>query len=150
MLVTLATCPPLLGHSKTPSAEVPSVLHPFQGLGKTAQVIALFAHLKEIGKAGPHLVIVPSSTLDNWIREFERFAPDMKVYAYYGTQAERADARFFLKQEKDLDVIVTTYNMATGAADDKKFLRKMDFKVRCPSFGALSQEGVCMEGLKRN
>jgi SWI/SNF-related matrix-associated actin-dependent regulator 1 of chromatin subfamily A len=99
------------------------------GLGKTIQVIAFLAHLKETEKPGPHLVVVPSSTLDNWIREFEKFAPSLKVYAYYGTQAERVDARYFLKQEKDLDVLVTTYNMATGAADDRKFLKKMEFKV---------------------
>ena len=51
------------------------------------------------------------------------------MFAYYGTQPERADARYFFKQEPDLDVIVTTYNMATGHADDKKFLKKMDFKA---------------------
>jgi SWI/SNF-related matrix-associated actin-dependent regulator 1 of chromatin subfamily A len=99
------------------------------GLGKTAQVIALIAHLKEKGKPGPHLVIVPSSTLDNWMREFEVFAPALKVFAYYGNQTERADARYFFKQEPDLDVIVTTYNMATGAPDDRKFLKKMEFKA---------------------
>ena len=35
------------------------------GLGKTVQVIAFLAHLKEIGIQGdgPHLIIVPSSTL---------------------------------------------------------------------------------------
>ncbi|PAK71530.1 hypothetical protein B8W95_13885, partial [Staphylococcus pasteuri] len=44
------------------------------GLGKTAQVIALLAHLKATGEPGPHLVIVPSSVLDNWMREFSVFA----------------------------------------------------------------------------
>lgn len=63
------------------------------------------------------------------MREFDRFAPSISVYAYYGNQAERADARYFLKQQKDLDVIVTTYNMATGITDDKKFLKKMEFKA---------------------
>lgn len=29
------------------------------GLGKTIQVISFFAYLQEIGKTGPHLVIVP-------------------------------------------------------------------------------------------
>jgi SWI/SNF-related matrix-associated actin-dependent regulator 1 of chromatin subfamily A len=35
------------------------------GLGKTVQVIAFLAHLKETGMQGdgPHLVVVPSSTL---------------------------------------------------------------------------------------
>jgi hypothetical protein len=29
------------------------------GLGKTIQVISFFAHLKEQGSKGPHLVVVP-------------------------------------------------------------------------------------------
>jgi SWI/SNF-related matrix-associated actin-dependent regulator 1 of chromatin subfamily A len=33
------------------------------GLGKTIQTIAFLAHLKEMGDEGPHLIIVPSSTL---------------------------------------------------------------------------------------
>ena len=30
-----------------------------QGLGKTVQVISFFAHLKERGRNGPHLIVVP-------------------------------------------------------------------------------------------
>lgn len=72
---------------------------------------------------------MPSSTLDNWLREFGNFAPDMKVFAYYGSQAAREELRADYKAQPELDVIVTTYNMAAGNADDKKFLKKMGFKV---------------------
>ncbi|GAA5988276.1 hypothetical protein JCM10908_002146 [Rhodotorula pacifica] len=101
------------------------------GLGKTAQVIALLAHLKATGEPGPHLVIVPSSVLDNWMREFSVFAPDLVVASYYGSQGERHELRNELRNmEGNLDVVVTTYNIATGSPDDQKFLkRKMDFKV---------------------
>jgi SWI/SNF-related matrix-associated actin-dependent regulator 1 of chromatin subfamily A len=101
------------------------------GLGKTAQVIALLAHLKATGEPGPHLVIVPSSVLDNWMREFSVFAPDLVVVSYYGSQGERHEIRNELRSmEGNLDVVVTTYNIATGSPDDQKFLkRKMDFKV---------------------
>ena len=34
-----------------------------QGLGKTAQVIAFLAHLLAAGSRGPHLIVVPSSTV---------------------------------------------------------------------------------------
>ena len=34
-------------------------MHHVLGLGKTIQVISFFAHLKERGNVGPHLVIVP-------------------------------------------------------------------------------------------
>ncbi|KAH8920709.1 hypothetical protein BT69DRAFT_1222449 [Atractiella rhizophila] len=100
------------------------------GLGKTAQVIALLTHLKAIKEPGPHLIIVPSSTLDNWLREFSRFSPSLNVHSYYGTQAERASQRSELKRATDLDVVVTTYNIATGHTDDRKFLgKKMGFQV---------------------
>ncbi|BGP41041.1 DNA-dependent ATPase fun30 [Rhodotorula kratochvilovae] len=100
------------------------------GLGKTAQVIALLAHLKATDEPGPHLVIVPSSTLDNWMREFSVFAPNLVVRSYYGSQGERYELRGELRNMEDLDVVVTTYNIATGSPDDQKFLkRKMDFKV---------------------
>lgn len=35
------------------------LMSPGQGLGKTVQVISFFAHLKERGRDGPHLIVVP-------------------------------------------------------------------------------------------
>lgn len=54
------------------------------GLGKTCQVIAFFAHLHETGVKGPHLVVVPGSTLENWLQEFSTYCPDLTVMPYYG------------------------------------------------------------------
>jgi SWI/SNF-related matrix-associated actin-dependent regulator 1 of chromatin subfamily A len=54
------------------------------GLGKTCQVIALLSHLVERGNSGPHLVICPGSTLENWLREFPKFSPKLAVEPYYG------------------------------------------------------------------
>ncbi|KAK4054081.1 DNA-dependent ATPase fun30 [Microbotryomycetes sp. JL201] len=112
------------------SRRTSCILADEMGLGKTVQVIALIAHIKETNQPGPHLVVVPSSTLENWLREFSIFAPDINVRSYYGSQADRADLRHELRAMDDLDVVVTTYNIATSSADDIKFLRKrMDFKV---------------------
>lgn len=33
----------------------------------------------ERGVRGPHLVVVPLSVLPNWIQEFKRFCPDLRV-----------------------------------------------------------------------
>jgi SNF2 family DNA or RNA helicase len=49
------------------------------GLGKTIQCISFIAHLFDNRRRGPHLIVVPGSTLDNWLREFEKWLPDMKV-----------------------------------------------------------------------
>ncbi|ODV98350.1 hypothetical protein PACTADRAFT_83641 [Pachysolen tannophilus NRRL Y-2460] len=102
------------------------------GLGKTCQVIAFLAHLKEKAKNSdkPHLIVVPSSTLENWLREFEKFCPSLTVVPYYGNQQERTDQRYELLQEDvEFDVLITTYNLATGNKYDQNFLRS--FKFNC-------------------
>ncbi len=94
------------------------------GLGKTAQVISLLAHLKHSGEPGPHLVIVPSSTLENWMREFSVFAPSLVAKSYYGSMADRAEIRYELREMENLDVVVTTYNIVGSTPDDIKFFKK--------------------------
>lgn len=99
------------------------------GLGKTCQVIAFMALLKESSPSvGPHLVVVPSSTLENWLREFQKFCPGIKVQAYYGSQKEREELRYEL-QDEEYDVLVTTYTIATGGAADFKYLRHQPFDM---------------------
>ncbi|KAI7946072.1 hypothetical protein MJO29_012460 [Puccinia striiformis f. sp. tritici] len=97
------------------------------GLGKTAQVVCFLSHLKSTGQIGPHLVVVPSSTLENWKREFGNFSNNLTVREYYGSQMERMDLRYELKSMPDLDVVITTYNIATGTVEDRKFLDRMKF-----------------------
>jgi len=98
------------------------------GLGKTIQAIAFLAHLKEVGDEGPHLIIVPSSTMDNWQKELATWCPGLKVMNYYGSQDERRHMRLQLVHEKvEYDVILTTYNMVISSADDRVLFRKLDF-----------------------
>ncbi|KAI9792542.1 MAG: hypothetical protein M1816_002062 [Peltula sp. TS41687] len=95
------------------------------GLGKTCQVIAFLAHLYETGEEGPHLIVVPGSTLENWLREFRRFAPSLVVEPYYGLEAERAEQRARIEDNiESINVIVTTYDLASKKVDGK-FLRKL-------------------------
>ncbi|KAI9731495.1 MAG: hypothetical protein M1834_004615 [Cirrosporium novae-zelandiae] len=95
------------------------------GLGKTCQVIAFLSHLFEIGETGPHLVIVPGSTLENWLREFKNFCPALNVMPYYGKQNERAEFRAEIENNLDsINVIVTTYSMAKQK-EDSRFLRTL-------------------------
>lgn len=98
------------------------------GLGKTCQVIAFLSHLRETGgtASGTHLIVVPGSTLENWLREFQRFSPELDVRPYYGSQKEREELREEIESElRDIDIIVTTYETATGQRPDNKFLRKV-------------------------
>lgn len=99
------------------------------GLGKTIQAIAFLSHLLDEGDQGPHLIVVPSSTLENWVRELHIWCKNLQVLVYYGSQAERMQLRREILRNNDLDfqVIVTTYNMVTSNNDDKKLLRRIEF-----------------------
>ena len=80
------------------------------GLGKTCQVVAFLAHLVEKGIKGPHLVVVPGSTLENWLREFSVFCPQLHVMPYYAGQSERPGIQAqILDNLETLNVVVTTY-----------------------------------------
>jgi len=98
------------------------------GLGKTIQTIAFLTHLKETGEEGPHLIVVPSSTMDNWRKELEAWAPGVKVVTYWGSQDERRHLRLQLVQDElQYDVILTTYNMVISSAEDRVLFKKMAF-----------------------
>lgn len=89
------------------------------GLGKTCQVIAFLAHLYEKENVqGPHLVICPASVIENWLREFKRFCPKLKVHPFY----EDGRTNFYInsgpageEDRKKFNVIITTYETAKAA-----------------------------------
>ena len=110
--------------------HISCILADDMGLGKTCQVISFLAHLLEIGEPGPHLIVVPSSTLENWLREFKKFCPRFRVEPYYGSLTERRELREYLERNYGkYDVIVTTYNLAAGNKQDVAFMRKRRFNV---------------------
>merc|ERR1711871_252016 len=88
------------------------------GLGKTLQSIAIIAYSTEVkNMAGPHLIMVPKSTLSNWMNEFARFTPSLRVMRFHGTKDQREEViRDVLKpgklhSERDWDICITTYEV---------------------------------------
>lgn len=81
------------------------------GLGKTLQCIALYAHLLENGVKGPFLVVAPLSTVDNWCREFEKFAPEIRVLRYIGERDPRRRLKLKGTKKAPIDVVVTSYDI---------------------------------------
>ena len=54
------------------------------GLGKTLQSISFIAYLVHVRKLrGPHLVVVPLSVMFNWVQEFRKWCPSLKVPYIY-------------------------------------------------------------------
>jgi SWI/SNF-related matrix-associated actin-dependent regulator of chromatin subfamily A member 5 len=85
---------------------------PFQGLGKTLQTISFLAYLKHYRDiSGPHLVVVPKSTLQNWHREFQQWTPEFDLVMLTGTKDERAEIIATRLITQKFQVCITTYEM---------------------------------------
>lgn len=65
------------------------------GLGKTLQTISLLGYMKHFRSIpGPHIVIVPKSTLTNWMNEFKKWCPSLRAVCLIGDQETRVSYSF--------------------------------------------------------
>lgn len=79
-----------------------------------------------------------ASTLENWLREFQKFAPGISVTAYYAGKEERPRLRQDLLSSQastsrngdGWEVLVTTYALAQGDERDRKFFKRVNWDVR--------------------
>lgn len=78
------------------------------------------------GSKGPHLIIVPTSTLENWRREFATWAPSLRVVMFAGSLADRKQAKAALYNKRgDWDdpdvgpvhVVIASYPVVEKEAD---------------------------------
>ncbi|PPQ64493.1 hypothetical protein CVT26_002032 [Gymnopilus dilepis] len=96
------------------------------GLGKTVQIVSFLGRIANDWKAFPALVVVPNSTITNWVREFERWAPRLRVVPFYGEKAARdVIKKFELFHETPptgstkakFHILITTYEALTNGKD---------------------------------
>ncbi|KAH8119925.1 hypothetical protein DFH11DRAFT_1557318 [Phellopilus nigrolimitatus] len=97
------------------------------GLGKTVQIITFLGILHARVQAFPSLIVVPNSTITNWVREFARWAPELRVVPFYGEQKSREIIKKYELQHDapppgttgaKYHVLVTTYETVTAANKD--------------------------------
>jgi SWI/SNF-related matrix-associated actin-dependent regulator 1 of chromatin subfamily A len=108
--------------------NINGILADEMGLGKTCQTIAFLTHLLESNPKLTHLIIVPPSTLDNWVREISTWSPQFYFTVYQGSIEERRELRFNIlnnKFEKHLNCILTTYGLISSTNEDKAFFKKL-------------------------
>ncbi|ODV88036.1 hypothetical protein CANARDRAFT_205428 [[Candida] arabinofermentans NRRL YB-2248] len=85
------------------------------GLGKTVQTVAFLSWLIYARRQnGPHLVVVPLSTVPAWQETFDKWSPDVNVIYYMGnTQARKTIRDYELysgnKNKPKFNVLLTTY-----------------------------------------
>jgi SNF2 family DNA or RNA helicase len=92
------------------------------GLGKTAQVIALLALLKERGELGRALIVCqPGAIEDPWLWDFRRFAPRMIVEPAVGPRWKRLE-----RYAGGWDALVIGYQMMLR---DYRVLTQVPFTV---------------------
>ncbi|KAJ0398587.1 hypothetical protein P43SY_003193 [Pythium insidiosum] len=88
------------------------------GLGKTLQTISVLAYFLEFENiSGPHIVMVPKSTLSNWLAEFARWCPSLRTVKFHGNKDERQRVIDEVlcpglpDKKRKFDVCVTTFEM---------------------------------------
>ncbi|RYC58196.1 hypothetical protein CHU98_g8010 [Xylaria longipes] len=115
------------------------------GLGKTCQVISIIAHLvgtydKKSGndRPWPCLVVVPPSVCENWMAEFDRFAPELSVCPYLGKDRRNMDP----EEARNNHVILTSYSQVERAKEDLRWLQDLD------PYAAIFDEGHKLKNRK--
>ncbi|KAB5522783.1 hypothetical protein PHYPO_G00163400 [Pangasianodon hypophthalmus] len=96
------------------------------GLGKTLQTIALLGYLKHYRNIpGPHMVLVPKSTLHNWMNEFKRWVPSLRAVCLIGDKDARAAFIRDVMMPGEWDVCVTSYEMVIR---EKSVFKKFNWR----------------------
>jgi chromodomain-helicase-DNA-binding protein 4 len=94
--------------------------------GKTVQIVTFLGNIIKNWEAFPVLIVVPNSTITNWVREFERWAPLLRVVPYYGeAKAREVISQFELRHEHKapgttgakFHVLITAYQCITSPKD---------------------------------
>jgi superfamily II DNA or RNA helicase len=90
---------------------VGGVLADDMGLGKTVQTLGV---LLERGSGGPALVVAPTSVGDNWVRETEKFTPDLRALLY-----RDSDRAALIESAGENDLVIVSYQLLQR--DAKRF-----------------------------
>ncbi|ODO05160.1 hypothetical protein L198_01848 [Cryptococcus wingfieldii CBS 7118] len=114
------------------------------GLGKTVQIASVLGYLGSAEhQIYPCLVVVPNSTITNWVREFEKWSPHLRVVPFYGEKIARQiimQYELFHKGQQGkvaglkAHIVLTTYDMVTGS-EFKVFSTVPRWEVLCVDEG---------------
>ncbi|KAL0994290.1 hypothetical protein UPYG_G00120280 [Umbra pygmaea] len=90
--------------------RIGGILADDMGLGKTIQVISFLSGMYDADQIKHTLLIMPTSLIKNWIKEFSKWTPGMRVKEFHGTSKVERN-RNLEKIQRRGGVIITTYQM---------------------------------------
>ncbi|MCD7952857.1 MAG: DEAD/DEAH box helicase [Synergistaceae bacterium] len=79
------------------------------GLGKTVQTLALIRNLRLVGERRPVLLICPTSVMENWRRETERFIPGTKTLIHHGMKRNKKNV--FTDEALAETLVISSYSL---------------------------------------
>jgi len=106
--------------------NINGILADEMGLGKTLQTISLLGFMKHFKNInGPHMVLVPKSTLANWMNEFKKWCPTLRAVCLIGDQETRNKFIRDTMMPGGWDCVVTSYEMLIR---EKSVFKKFSWK----------------------
>uniref|UniRef100_A0A8C3P2Y5 DNA excision repair protein ERCC-6-like n=1 Tax=Chrysemys picta bellii TaxID=8478 RepID=A0A8C3P2Y5_CHRPI len=80
------------------------------GLGKTIQIIAFLSGMFDAELIEFVLLVMPTTLVSNWIREFAKWTPGLRVKDFHGTSKTERNRKLERIQRKN-GIVITTYQM---------------------------------------
>lgn len=109
------------------------VLADDMGLGKTLQIIAFLLSQKK----SKSIVVVPTSVIYNWMDEFEKFAPSIRVGLVHGSKSKR-------------DKVLRGFKRGIGIKVEEENLKEKSYEkydVLLTTYGTLKNDEKAYESL---
>nr|XP_061803859.1 DNA excision repair protein ERCC-6-like [Nerophis lumbriciformis] len=80
------------------------------GLGKTIQVISFLSGMYDNGLVKHTMLVMPTSLITNWTKEFAKWTPGMRVKEFHGSSKAERNKNLDKIQRRG-GVLITTYTM---------------------------------------
>ncbi|XP_037678837.1 DNA excision repair protein ERCC-6-like [Choloepus didactylus] len=126
------------------------------GLGKTVQIIAFLSGMFDAALVNHVLLIMPTSLISTWIKEFVKWTPGMRVKAFHGPSKDERTRNLNRIQQRN-GIIITTYQMLINNWQQLSSLKGQEFvwdyvildeahKIKT----ALTKSAICARAIPAN
>ncbi len=103
--------------------DLGGILADEMGLGKSLQTIIFIKQILKEKQDAKIIIVVPTSLVYNWEREFQKFAPNLKYVTVADTVAKRKEV--FTKKD-EYNIFITSYGLIRN---DKDEYEDMNFEL---------------------